>query len=172
MALTLGEAIIGPLGMGRAWKTRAIAGFSLVGLPLTHWKRLKFIFHLRKFNHKRLKPFKLPFISFVRAYRPRKAFLRRARALTVARLLLHVRLETRLALAAARRQRPLAVALAQVGGSAPNHLGVADARARSLLDDDDLLTGGGGGESGEIHSDFRADDVVDLEKMFLTIDNT
>jgi len=84
--------------------------------------------------------------------------------LTVARLLLHVRLETGFALASAGGQIPLAVALAQVHRRI--HLfGVVHAPANRLLDHRHLAPRRCGGEVREIDRHRRTRNIVDL-KLF------
>lgn len=84
------------------------------------------------------------------------------RRANVAGLLLDVRLEAGLALAAARGQVPLAVALAQVRGGL-HLLGVVHALARGLLDDRHLATRRRRREAGEVDRRLRARDVVHLD---------
>lgn len=80
----------------------------------------------------------------------------------VAGLLLDVRLEAGLALAPARGQVPLAVALAQVGGRL-HLLGVVHALARRLLDHRHLAARRRRREAGEVDRRLRARDVVHLD---------
>lgn len=80
----------------------------------------------------------------------------------VARLLLDVRLEAGLALAAARRQVPLAVALAQVRGDL-HLLGVVHALAGRLLDHRHLAARRRRREAREVDGRLRAGDVVHLD---------
>lgn len=83
--------------------------------------------------------------------------------LTIARLLVKVRLVTHSAPAPSIQDRPLAVALAQVRGDL-HLLGVVHALAGGLLDDRHLAARRRRREAREVDGCLRAGDVVHLER--------